>query len=62
MAWKTLGLSVAEFAGGLGTLRMGVPAENILLTCIGTGLALLGLFGLVRPLSKPQRQEQRPYL
>lgn len=57
--WKGLVIAVAEFLGGLGSLRVGVPAENLALLGVGLGLTLLGLAGLVKPLAKPQAP--RPY-
>jgi len=58
MGWKTVGLHVAEFAGGLCVLRVGLPVESIILTAAGLGLTLLGLAGITRRMSPPQ---QRPY-
>lgn len=58
MGWKNVGLHLAEFAGGLCVLRVGLPIESIVLTTAGLALTLLGLSGMTRRLSPPQ---QRPY-
>jgi hypothetical protein len=60
MAWKALGVSLVEFAAGLGAVRIGMPMENLLIVGAGMGLTLLGIVGLVRPLAKPKAP--RPYL
>ena len=60
MAWKALGVSLAEFAGGIGALRIGMPMDNLLVVVLGMGLTFLGVAGLMRPLAKPKAP--RPYL
>lgn len=59
MPWKVVGIPLAEFVGGLVTLRIALPIESIVLTGAGLVLTLVGIGGLTRHLAKPQH---RPYV
>lgn len=54
MAWKGLALALLEFLVGVSALRYGLPLGSIFLAGLGLALTLVGLSGLVRPLTKPR--------